>query len=52
MELLPGKKTFLVALLMAAYAVVGVIIGQLDSEQALQLLLEAGGLAALRQAVK
>ena len=51
-NLLKGKKTYLVSLLMVAFAVIGVVIGQVETQKAMEIALEGLGLAGLRNAVK
>ena len=48
MKSLKGKKTYIVASLMALYAVLAVYFGDLDANTALQRIMEAAALAALR----
>jgi len=50
--ILEGKKTFIIALAMLAYATLGLLLGKIPEEQVIQLILEALGLAALRNAIK
>jgi hypothetical protein len=52
LTLLDGKKTYLVALAMAAYAILGLALGKLDSEVAYQLMLEAAAFAGLRKGLR
>lgn len=49
---LRGKKTYLVALAMFVWALVGYFGDKLGGEEASKLLLEALGLAALRSGMK
>lgn len=51
MKLLIGKKTYIVAVLMLTYAVLGVVLQQHDADAALRMILEALGLGALRSGV-
>lgn len=51
LELLQGKKTYLVSLAMVLYAVLGFALGQLDQEMTVQLVLSALGLSALRAGI-
>ena len=46
--LLEGKKTYLISLALLSFAVLGLLLGQLDQIKAVELILEALGLAALR----
>lgn len=48
---LQGKKTYIVALAIVAYAVFGVYTGQLSQDQAVTLVLNGLGLGALRAGV-
>lgn len=48
---LQGKKTYIVALALVIYAVVGVYTGQLSQDQAITLVLNGLGLSALRAGV-
>lgn len=48
---LQGKKTYIIAVLTVIYAILGVILGKFDINTAIGLVLGAGGLAALRNAV-
>lgn len=50
-ELLQGKKTYIVAGLMVAYAVLGMSLGYQEPTDAFQLILEAMGLVGLRLGV-
>lgn len=47
-----GYKTYVIAVLMVIFAVSGVIIGKMSMAEAIQLLLNAAGLAGLRHAVE
>lgn len=49
--LLQGRKTYVVALALIAYAVFGVYTGQLSQDQAITLVLNGLGLGALRAGV-
>jgi len=51
MNFLKGKKTYLVALLMVLYAAFGLLLGDLNQEKTIHLVLEALGLAGLRNAI-
>ena len=48
---LQGKKTYIVALALVIYAVIGVYTGQLSQDQAITLVLNGLGLGALRAGV-
>lgn len=48
---LEGKKTYLVSAGFVVYAILGVALGQLTPEQALQLVLSGLGFATLRAGV-
>ncbi len=43
-----GKRTYIVCTLMFVYAVAGGLLGQLESPEVIQLILEAGAIAGLR----
>lgn len=47
-----GNKTFIAAGLLGAFAVIGGLIGQLEPEQAVALILEALAIAGLRHSIK
>ena len=49
--MLPGKKTYLMSALFIAYAGIGFLIGEVSGSEFVQLVLEGGGLAALRNGV-
>lgn len=51
-EVLKGKKTYLTAVVMVAYAVGGVFIGELSYDQAAGFLFGATGFSTLRHAKK
>ena len=51
-KLLPGNKTYVVAILGIIYAVSGLLTGNLDQSTAVQLIVTALGLAGLRSALK
>lgn len=46
--ILPGMKTYIVSMLFAAYAGLGWLLGELPDQEAVRVLLEGAGLAALR----
>lgn len=48
---LQGKKTYIVALALIAYAVLGVYTGQLSQSDAVALVLNGLGLGALRAGI-
>ena len=50
-DFLRGKKAYIIAGATAAYAVLGYALGYLDGAQAISLLKDSGGLAALRAAI-
>jgi hypothetical protein len=52
MELLKGKRTYIIAILTIIYAVTGWITGYLAPDLAIPIILGALGLSALRAAVK
>lgn len=49
---LGGNKTYVVAALTAVYAILGAALGHLGVDQAIQLLLVAGGMVGFRSALK
>lgn len=51
MSFLKGKKTYIVAGLIVIYVIVGLILGDMPKEKAIELVLESMGLAGLRHAV-
>lgn len=51
MNNLSGYKTYIVVVAMIAYALIGIYLGQVTQEQAMQLVLNALGLAGLRSSV-
>ena len=52
MNVLPGKKTFLVAGIMFVYALAALFLDKIDSSEAIRMILEAGGLVGLRLGMK
>jgi hypothetical protein len=48
---LQGKKTYIVAAALIAYAIFGVYTGQLSQDQAVQVVLNGLGLSALRAGI-
>jgi hypothetical protein len=50
-EFLQGKKTYIMALLLAVYALSGYFTGNLTGEQTLQLLWGSGVLGSLKSAL-
>jgi len=50
--MLQGKKTYLVSLVTVVWAIVGVVLGQLETTVAVNLVLGSGAIAALRNAIK
>ena len=51
MKKIDGNKTYVVALAMAAYAGLGLWLGNMDQAAATEILMQAAGLAGLRHAV-
>ena len=51
LEMLNGRKTYLAAGLLAAFAIIGAITGQLEAAKVGELLVEALALVGLRHAV-
>lgn len=52
MKSLEGKKTYIVAAGMVAYAVIGAALGYVEIDRAIELLMEAAALAGLRNGIK
>ena len=52
MALLAGKKTYLVCVLAIVYAVSAYLTGNIEFDNAVQLVLAAAGGAALRNGIK
>ena len=48
---LAGKKSYIVAALGAIYAVIGLYLGQLDGNTAIQLIVTSLGLGTLRAGI-
>ena len=48
---LQGKKTYIVGIAMIAYAIGGLIIGEMDANNSMQLLFTALGLMGLRHGI-
>ena len=48
---LRGKKSYCVAVGMICYAVLGVVLGQLEMQEAITLALEGAGISALRNGI-
>lgn len=51
-QLLSGRKSYLVAALIAAYAVLGFCLGKETTDSAAKLLMEALAIASLRAGIK
>lgn len=51
-DMLKGKKTYIISAMMAVYALLGAYLGQLDGAEMNRLILEALGLSALRNSIK
>lgn len=51
LEMLQGKKTHIIGLLMAAYGLIGLLLGQLEPNEAWQMIGTGLGLSALRDGV-
>ena len=51
LNLLLGRKTYLISIAMGIYAVAGFLTGNMDGNKAIELLMEASGLSALRAGV-
>lgn len=49
--MLAGRKTYIVSAAMVAYAALGFLLGELDANRAVELILEASAVAALRRGV-
>lgn len=47
-ELLKGKKTYIVALVMAVYAGSALLLGKISQNDAIELLMQAAAVAGLR----
>jgi len=52
MEPLAGKKTYVVAVLMALYAISGLLLDQVSTTQAVEMVLAALALLGLRLGIK
>ena len=46
-----GRKSYCVAVGMICYAVLGVVLGQLEMQEAITLALEGAGISALRNGI-
>lgn len=51
MNILEGKRTYITGLLMVVYAAIGLILGNLDQTQAIQIGGTGAGLIFLRKAL-
>ncbi|MEK6881552.1 MAG: hypothetical protein AABY22_18160 [Nanoarchaeota archaeon] len=51
MERLQGKKSYIISGATAVYAVLGLVLGYLDMNQTIQLLLAAGALVGVKSAL-
>lgn len=49
--MISGKRTYIVAALMVAFALGAGYLGQIPPEETLRMMLEGGGLAALRAGI-
>lgn len=49
---LNGYKTYAIAVLTLVYAISGYLLGNIDTETAVQLVIAALGLSALRHSIK
>ena len=52
MKRLDGKKSYIVAIATATFAILGVLLGQLEVKEGIELLLGSGALASLRNALE
>lgn len=52
MDKVDGKKTYIIAVATAVFAVLGVVLGKMSVKEALELLLGSGALASLRNALE
>lgn len=52
LQLIKGKKTYLVVCLMIIYVVLGIALGFMDNEQAGSIFLEALAIAGLRNSLQ
>lgn len=50
--LLRGNRTYIIAVATAVYAIAGVIIGQVELQHGIELVIAALGLGALRAGMK
>ena len=48
MQILKGRKTYLIVILMIVYAISGLLIGKIDVNSAIQLILSSLAVAGLR----
>ena len=51
-EYISGYRTHLISAATVAFGIIGLLLGQLDSETAMQFILNGLGLSALRAGVK
>jgi hypothetical protein len=51
LDFLKGKKTYIIAIAAIAYAVLGVISGNMDSQAAIQVILAALGAMGIRNGI-
>lgn len=49
---LNGYKTYIIAVLMILYAILGLIIGKLGDGEAIKIILEAMAISSLRHGIK
>ncbi len=52
MNILNGKKSYLIAIATIVYAVAGVLLGNMSMDEAIKLVLASGALASLRHSVE
>ena len=51
MKHVSGNKSYAIAAILALYAVLGLVLGKSTLDEAITLLLQAGGLAGIRHAI-
>lgn len=51
MEFLKGKKTYIISILAVVYAVSGYILGYIELQNAIQLIIGSLGISALRHGI-
>ncbi len=52
MNKMNGKKSYIIAIATAVFAILGIVLGKMSLKEGLELLLGSGAVAALRNAME